>query len=159
MSDSSLSAGCFFAHFRLSESKLGIPEDSFSGDAKGAPMPYKSISSYGVVGDLHTAALIGLDGSVDWLCLPRFDSPSVFASILDEKRGGQFSIGPVSPEARCQQLYQPETNILVTRFLTLTFNRHRTAQFAVGSTGESRERDAIPRTPVCPRTELRAGRS
>src|ERR1700686_1821913 len=117
MSDSSLSAGCFFVHFRISDSKLGITEDSFSVDGKGTPMPCKSISSYGVVGDLHTAALIGLDGSVDWLCLPRFDSPSVFASILDEKRGGQFSIGPVSPEARCQQLYQPETNILVTRFL------------------------------------------
>jgi GH15 family glucan-1,4-alpha-glucosidase len=108
----------FFAHLRLSEGKPGIPQDRFCSDVKVEPMPYKSISSYGVVGDLHSAALIGLDGSVDWLCLPRFDSPSVFAGILDEKRGGQFTIGPVSPEARCQQLYQPETNILVTRFLT-----------------------------------------
>jgi len=81
-------------------------------------MSYKSISSYGVVGDLHTAALIALDGAVDWLCLPRFDSPSVFASILDEKQGGEFRIGPVSPAARSEQLYRPETNILVTRFLT-----------------------------------------
>src|ERR1700728_1636108 len=81
-------------------------------------MSYKSISSYGSVGDLHTAALIALDGAVDWLCLPRFDSPSVFASILDEKQGGEFRIGPVSPAARAEQLYRPETNILVTRFLT-----------------------------------------
>ncbi len=81
-------------------------------------MAYKPISNYGIVGDLHTAALISQDGSVDWMCLPRFDSPSVFAAILDDTRGGHFTIAPCLERARCQQLYKPDTNILVTRFLS-----------------------------------------
>ncbi len=81
-------------------------------------MAYKPISNYGIVGDLHTAALIGQDGSVDWMCLPRFDSPSIFAAILDEKRGGRFTITPCLEQPRRQQLYKPDTNILVTRFMT-----------------------------------------
>ena len=81
-------------------------------------MSYKPIANYGVIGDMETAALVGLDGSIDWLCLPRFDSPSVFAAILDENRGGCFSIAPCAKSSRCQQLYKPDTNILVTRFLT-----------------------------------------
>jgi GH15 family glucan-1,4-alpha-glucosidase len=81
-------------------------------------MAYKPISNYGIVGDLRSAALIGKDGSVDWLCLPRFDSPSVFAAILDEKRGGYFVIAPSSQFTRSRQVYKPDTNILVTRFLS-----------------------------------------
>ena len=81
-------------------------------------MAYKPISSYGIVGDLHSAALVGDDGSVDWLCLPRFDSPSVFGAILDQQRGGAFRIAPISEPAACRQIYQPDTNVLVTRFLT-----------------------------------------
>jgi GH15 family glucan-1,4-alpha-glucosidase len=81
-------------------------------------MACKPISSYGIVGDLRTAALIGQDGAVDWLCLPRFDSPSVFGAILDQKRGGHFTIAPRSDQVRTQQIYKPDTNILVTRFLT-----------------------------------------
>jgi len=81
-------------------------------------MSSKPISNYGIVGDLHTAALVGKDGSVDWLCLPRFDSPSVFGSILDEKKGGYFLIAPLADRVRHEQLYKPDTNILVTRFLT-----------------------------------------
>jgi GH15 family glucan-1,4-alpha-glucosidase len=67
---------------------------------------------------METAALIGLDGAVEWLCLPRFDSPSVFGSILDQQKGGSFTITPCGGKARYQQLYSPDTNILVTRFLT-----------------------------------------
>jgi GH15 family glucan-1,4-alpha-glucosidase len=51
-------------------------------------MAYKPIESYGVIGDLHTVALVGMDGSIDWCCLPHFDSPSIFAAILDEHKGG-----------------------------------------------------------------------
>jgi GH15 family glucan-1,4-alpha-glucosidase len=80
-------------------------------------MGYKPISDYGIVGDLRTAALIGRDGSLDWLCLPRFDSPSVFAAILDAHRGGYFKIAPCAEIVRSDQLYHPRTNILVTRFL------------------------------------------
>ena len=53
-------------------------------------MAYKPIESYGVIGDLHTVALVGMDGSIDWCCLPHFDSPSIFAAILDERKGGFF---------------------------------------------------------------------
>ena len=81
-------------------------------------MTYKPISNYGIVGDMETAALIALDGSVDWLCLPRFDSPSVFGAILDHEKGGSFTITPCGGRAHYRQLYLPDTNILVTRFLT-----------------------------------------
>ena len=58
-------------------------------------MAYKPIESYGVIGDLHTVALVGMDGSIDWCCLPHFDSPSIFAAILDEHKGGFFKIASV----------------------------------------------------------------
>jgi GH15 family glucan-1,4-alpha-glucosidase len=80
-------------------------------------MPYRNIDSYGMIGDLHTAALVSSNGSIDWCCLPRFDSPSVFAAILDDSKGGFFRIGPVK-EDRCKQMYLPDTNVLVTRFLS-----------------------------------------
>jgi GH15 family glucan-1,4-alpha-glucosidase len=81
-------------------------------------MAYQPIENYGIIGDLHSAALVGMDGSIDWLCLPRFDSPSVFAAILDDEKGGRFKISPVSGGATRKQLYWPDTNVLVTRFFT-----------------------------------------
>ncbi|MGO4880712.1 MAG: glycoside hydrolase family 15 protein [Bryobacteraceae bacterium] len=80
-------------------------------------MPYQRIEDYGVVGNLRTAALIGKQGSIDWLCLPRFDSPSVFGALLDAAKGGFFRIAPVTAEVTRKQVYWPDTNILVTRFL------------------------------------------
>src|SRR5690348_15355716 len=80
-------------------------------------MPYKNIDNYGVIGDLLTVALVGIDGSIDWRCLPRFDSPSVFGAILDEKKGGAFRIWSTA-EGRTKQMYLPDTNVLVTRFLS-----------------------------------------
>src|SRR5215210_5784565 len=80
-------------------------------------MGYLPIENHGVIGDLHTAALVGTDGTVDWLCQPAFDSPSVFCSILDDERGGHFSLRPVE-HIRSQQLYLPDTNVLLTRFLS-----------------------------------------
>jgi GH15 family glucan-1,4-alpha-glucosidase len=77
---------------------------------------YLPIEDHGIIGDLHTAALVGRDGTIDWLCLPAFDSPSVFCSILDDEKGGHFKISPVE-YARSQQLYLPDTNVLLTRFL------------------------------------------
>ncbi len=79
-------------------------------------MAYKSIGDYGIIGDLHTVALVGVDGSIDWCCLPHFDSPSLFGSILDHKAGGHFKIAPVT-DGNTRQMYLPETNILLTRFL------------------------------------------
>lgn len=81
-------------------------------------MPYKPIEHYGLIGDMYTAALVSLDGSIDWLCLPNFDSPSVFAAILDDRQGGFFSIAPQAEEVAHRQFYWPQTNVLVTRFMT-----------------------------------------
>ena len=74
---------------------------------------------YGLIGDMSSAALVGMDGSVDWLCLPRFDSPSVFAAILDQDIGGRFRIRPSATYAT-EQAYLPDTNILETTFATST---------------------------------------
>jgi GH15 family glucan-1,4-alpha-glucosidase len=78
---------------------------------------YLPIDQYGVVGDLHTAALVGRNGSIDWLCLPRFDSPSLFAAILDDEKGGRFKIDTTGQSTN-RQLYVPDTNVLITRFVT-----------------------------------------
>jgi GH15 family glucan-1,4-alpha-glucosidase len=97
-------------------------------------MPYAPIDSYAMIGNMHTAALVGEDGSIDWLCLPQFDSPSVFASILDDRKGGRFRIcaigsvgggeGEKGPEesgerergVESRHFYWPDTNVLMTRF-------------------------------------------
>ena len=81
-------------------------------------MPYLPIENYGIIGDLHTVALVGTNGSIDWFCYPRFDSPSVFAAILDDRRGGRFQIAPCRPDVRQKQFYWPETNVLITRFVS-----------------------------------------
>src|SRR4051812_27123420 len=78
---------------------------------------YQPIENYGVIGNLRTAALVGMDGSVDWLCLPHFDSPSVFAALLDDGKGGRFRIAPACEHLRHKQFYWPDTNVLITRFL------------------------------------------
>ena len=79
-------------------------------------MDYKSIDNYGLIGDMHSAALVANDGSIDWCCLPRFDSPSVFAALLDAEKGGSFQIC-TREETRHRQMYWPDTNVLITRFL------------------------------------------
>ncbi len=71
---------------------------------------------YGIVGNCNSAALISRKGSVDWFCLPKFDSPSVFAKLLDKDRGGRFSILPMDEGAIITQKYKLDTNILETRF-------------------------------------------
>src|SRR6476619_1728463 len=81
-------------------------------------MAYQPIENYGVIGDTQTVALVGIHGSIDWFCFPRFDSPSVFAAILDDKKGGYFKIAPETDEITRKQLYWPETNVLITRFLS-----------------------------------------
>src|SRR3954464_5761904 len=83
----------------------------------GTAMPYQPIENYGVIGNLQTAALVGMDGSIDWLCLPNFDSPSVFAAILDDGKGGRLEGAPPHDRVRHKQFYWPETSVLVTRFL------------------------------------------
>ena len=79
---------------------------------------YPLIADHGLIGDLQTAALVATDGTIDWFCSPRFDSPSIFASLLDSERGGHFSIRPRGDAFAAKQLYFPDTAVLVTRFLT-----------------------------------------
>jgi GH15 family glucan-1,4-alpha-glucosidase len=71
-----------------------------------------------VIGDLHTVALVGTDGTIDWYCNPSFGSPSVFAAILDAERGGRFSLRSRAGDHQTKQLYFPDSNVLITRFLT-----------------------------------------
>jgi GH15 family glucan-1,4-alpha-glucosidase len=79
---------------------------------------YMPIENYGVIGNLETVALVGIDGSIDFCCFPEFDSPSIFAGLLDPDNGGRFSIAPVLQNSRPKQSYLPNTNILLTRFLS-----------------------------------------
>ncbi|MEV7970708.1 glycoside hydrolase family 15 protein [Sphaerisporangium sp. NPDC088356] len=76
---------------------------------------YLPIADHGLIGDLRTVALVGTNGTIDWYCCPRFDAPSVFASILDADRGGSFELAADVP-ARTKQFYFPDTNVLITRF-------------------------------------------
>ncbi len=78
-------------------------------------MAYLPIADYGVIGDMRSVALVSKRGSIDWCCLPAFDSPSVFGGILDDQRGGSWSIAPRA-DCDCRQMYLPDTNVLITRF-------------------------------------------
>ena len=79
---------------------------------------FRPIEDHGVIGDMRTVALVGKDGTINWCCLPRFDAPSVFAAILDDERGGHFRIALQAERVTTKQFYWPETNVLVTRFLS-----------------------------------------
>jgi GH15 family glucan-1,4-alpha-glucosidase len=79
---------------------------------------YLPIAEHGLVGDLHTVALVGTNGTIDWYCCPAFDSPSVFGSILDKNTGGFYALNPTAEAWTSKQLYFPDTNVLITRFLT-----------------------------------------
>jgi GH15 family glucan-1,4-alpha-glucosidase len=80
-------------------------------------MSYQPIENYGIIGNMRTVALVGMNGSMDWYCYPHFDSPSIFGAILDDKKGGRFQISADADGVRHKQFYWPSTNVLVTRFL------------------------------------------
>ena len=85
--------------------------------ARGAErVAYDPIENYGIVGDLRTVSLISMSGSVDWLCFPRFDSPSIFGALLDDRKGRFFWITPDSGNVKRKQFYWPQSNVLVTGF-------------------------------------------
>src|SRR5258708_15557389 len=79
---------------------------------------YLPIAEHGIIGDLHTVALVGTNGAIDWYCCPSFDAPSVFAAILDRTRGCYYRVAPAQEGWQSKQLYLPDTNVLITRFLT-----------------------------------------
>ncbi|HEX4775533.1 MAG TPA: trehalase-like domain-containing protein, partial [Acidimicrobiia bacterium] len=114
---------------------------------------YPAIADHGLIGDLQTAALVTTGGTVDWFCTPRFDSPSVFASLLDSERGGSFELAPVGADHVTKQMYLPDTAVLVTRTLSpagvaevidfmpidnpeVVTDRHRIARAVRGIRGE-----------------------
>src|SRR5499427_8888367 len=80
-------------------------------------MSYQPIENYGIIGNMRTVALVGMNGSIDWYCYPHFDSPSIFGALLDNVKGGRFQISPIGEPVRYKQFYWPSTNILITRFL------------------------------------------
>src|ERR1700728_3973116 len=81
-------------------------------------MTYAPIDRFGIIGNMDTVGLVGVDGSIDFMCFPYFDSPSVFARLLDYEKGGHFRISPVLESARHRQIYLPDTNVLFTRTLS-----------------------------------------
>jgi GH15 family glucan-1,4-alpha-glucosidase len=81
-------------------------------------MSFEPIENYGVIGNMRSVALAGMNGSIDFLCYPDFDSPTVFAALLDDEKGGRFQIQPRLAGTKVRQLYLPDTNILLTRFLS-----------------------------------------
>jgi GH15 family glucan-1,4-alpha-glucosidase len=80
-------------------------------------MAYQPIGNHGVIGDLNTVALVSIDGSIDFMCFPDFDSPTIFGRLLDDTRGGYFQIAPARDDGKHKQLYLSDTNVLFTRFL------------------------------------------
>ena len=81
-------------------------------------MAYQPIENYGIIGNALSAALVGMNGSIDWFCFPHLDSPTIFAALLDDKKGGRFQITPAAAGSNYKQHYWPDTNVLVTRFLS-----------------------------------------
>ena len=109
---------------------------------------YLPIEHYGVIGDLQTVALVGINGSIDWYCYPRFDSPSVFGGLLDAGRGGHFQVTAVDTTVRHKQLYFPDTNVLITRFLSPDGVGELTDFMPLGRGDEIAERSIVRRVCV-----------
>ncbi len=99
-------------------------------------MSFEPIENYGVIGNMRSIALVGVNGSIDFLCYPNFDSPTVFAALLDDERGGCFQIQPQFKKRRVRQMYLPDTNILLTRFLAEEGVAELTDYMPIGTDGE-----------------------
>jgi GH15 family glucan-1,4-alpha-glucosidase len=115
-------------------------------------MSFEPIESYGVIGNMRSIALVGVNGSIDFLCYPNFDSPTVFAAMLDDERGGCFQIQPLLRKTQVRQLYFPDTNILLTRFLAEEGVAELTDYMPIGTDGE--EPNEIVRTLTVIRGEV-----
>jgi GH15 family glucan-1,4-alpha-glucosidase len=113
------------------------------------------IADHGIIGDLHTVALAGADGTIDWYCCPAFDSPSVFAAILDRKKGGYYRISPLEEDWTSKQLYFPDTNVLITRFLTPGGVGELQGFMPIARTGAERHRHQLIRRVVGVRGAIR----
>lgn len=118
-------------------------------------MSYQPIENYGIIGNMRTVALVGMNGSIDWYCYPHFDSPSIFGAILDDKNGGCFRISAASDGGRHKQFYWPSTNVLVTRFLLTDGIAELEDFMPVGLPSDSPEFHHIYRRIRCVRGSVR----
>ena len=91
--------------------------NEFHDQSAAAPSPFPPIADYGFLSNCHTGALVALDGAIDWLCVPRFDAPSVFGSLLD-REAGRFRFGPFGIDHPTTRIYEPGTNVLATTWKT-----------------------------------------
>jgi GH15 family glucan-1,4-alpha-glucosidase len=114
------------------------------------------IGDYGMIGDCHSLALVGRDGSIDWLCFPRFDSPSVFARSLDPD-GGHFSVAPTSPVRQVRRSYLPSTNVLATTFVTDTGELEVTDCMPVAAFDPDQPTSVVNHSSVLRRVRCRSG--
>src|SRR5438874_5121118 len=117
---------------------------------------YLPIAEHGLIGDLHSVPLVGTDGTIDWYCCPRFDSPSVFAAILDRAKGGFWRVCPRHSDCTSKQLYFPDTNVLITRFLTADGVGEIQDFMPVGEHVDGAHRQRIVRRAVSVRGEMRS---
>jgi GH15 family glucan-1,4-alpha-glucosidase len=119
--------------------------------------PYLPIADHGLIGDLRTCALVGSETTIDWFCAPRFDSPSIFGSLLDPEKGGHWRLEPVGAEATTSQFYFPDSNILVTRLMTEEGVAEVHDFMPLLAAGDEQHRQRIVRRVVAVRgrTELR----
>jgi GH15 family glucan-1,4-alpha-glucosidase len=115
---------------------------------------YPLIADHGLIGNLQTAALVATDGTIDWFCAPRFDSPSIFGSLLDHDQGGHFRVQPTVDVFNRQQLYYPDTAILVTRFLTEAGVGEVIDFMPIASTAVPADRHQVLRMLRCVRGEM-----
>src|SRR3982074_3393488 len=116
---------------------------------------YLPIAEHGLIGDLHSVALVGTDGTIDWYCCPRFDSPSVFCAILDKRKGGFWRVAPIHPDCPSKQLYFPDTNVLITRFLSADGVGEVQDFMPVGEHLDGAHRQRIVRRVVSVRGQMR----
>jgi GH15 family glucan-1,4-alpha-glucosidase len=119
----------------------------------GTGLPrYLPVAEHGLIGNLRSVALVGTNGTIDWYCCPTFDAPSVFASILDADRGGCLELAAAVP-ARTKQFYFPDTNVLITRFLTEDVIGEIEDCMPIGDSAES-GRHRLLRRVLCVRGSL-----
>ena len=114
----SVATYCLIVHPFTVPPRIAVSESKQPGSEPARRCPEASwpqIQDYGIIGDCRSAALISRTGSIDWLCWPRFDKPSIFAALLDRDRGGHWRISPASA-ATITRRYIPDTNVLETRF-------------------------------------------
>lgn len=116
-------------------------------------MAYQPIGYHGIIGNMRTTALIGMNGSIDWFCYPHHDSPSVFGSLLDDEKGGYFQIAAVPDSVKHDQRYWPDTNVLVTRFLSPDGLGEIVDWMPVGAAAEQ----ASFRSPIIRQVNVRRG--